>query len=57
MACYRWKLPFFIEKHEVSVDNMWTSELTRLFFRRFVDFELPYRVCKLKHDRINGFNL
>jgi len=47
MACYRWKLLFFMEKHEVSVDNLWTSGLTRWFFRCFVDFELLYRVCKL----------
>jgi len=35
MACYRWKLPFYIEKHEVSVDNLWTSGMTRKIFQVF----------------------
>jgi len=35
MACYRWKLPFFIEKREASVDNLWTSGLTSRIFHVF----------------------
>jgi len=38
MACYRWELPFFIEKHEVSVDNLRTSGSTSLLFKCFLDF-------------------
>jgi len=43
LVCYHWKLPFFIEKHEVSVDVPIDEIIFQMFF---VDFELPYHIRK-----------